>query len=584
MNVIKTARNVVSDMGVEQARNIGGLLDLAQCSLTHPERDANKVLTKELGLALPIPLRTIEIPPASGKSNSGESKGCLVERLKLQDWAEFILSCNSWHMLCGLTKPDRQREEAIWTAFWAKFQTLEPGHEIFELAAQGKVNLAKAAGILLHGDEGRGRRRQAFTVLSFHSVLGKGTRASTSKDTRRVKKQYLKMKLNYKGHTYATRLLSAVWPLKLQHAHEECFSTLLQAAYEDARYMATTGVEDFRGQRYHMVLLGTVADWPFLHKAGKLRCTFANVVKRVDQVAGRICHLCEAGPHHTPWEQIATRNPAWAQTLNLSSPFDKLPPASVVPHSPGLLANHFRFDVFHCWHLGVGRNFAGSFLALLSCQETASNVDERFQQLTERYKAWCLSSGHSPLVSKITKELLGWTAMTEFPTAGWYKADITTTMLEFFESFPGPFTDPLLQLALEAAKAINGFFRILYSSDVWISPADAHTAAQLLFKFLRRYEQCARAAHDEDRPLFILQPKCHPLHHMAWDLLQRAKAGMESMSPLAFSCQMSEDFIGRPSRLSRRVTARGTVKRVIQRYLQSAYTKWREAGLLVDSS
>ena len=484
---------------------------------------------------------------------------------------------------CYVVWPSRT-EEAIWTALWAKFQTLEPSHEIFKLAAQGKVNLARAAGIVLHGDEGRGRGRQAFTVFSFHSVLGNGTRASSSKDTRRVSKCYLKMKLNFKGHTYATRLLSAVLPLKLQHAHEECFSTLLRAAYEDARYMTMTGVEDLHGRRYHMVLLGTVADWPFLHKAGKLRCTFANVVKRVDQVAGRICHLCEAGPHHTPWEEIATRNPAWAQTLNVASPFDELPPASIIPHSPGQLANHFKFDVFHCWHLGVGRNFAGSFLALLSNQESASNVDERFQQLTERYKAWCRSSGHSPLVSKITKELIGWSATTEYPTAGWYKADITTTMLEFFESLEGGLREPLLQLALEAAKAINQFFRLLYASDVWVSPADAHKAAQLLFKFLRRYQQCAQDAHDECRPLFILQPKCHPLHHMACDLLQRSKAGLESVNPLAFSCQMSEDFIGRPSRLSRRVTARGTIRRVIQRYLQSAYTQWVHAGLLIEGA
>ena len=573
--IIRTARNVVRDLGAEKCRDVGGLKALSKCSLSNPGRDAHKVLVDKMGLSLPLPLTATRLNKMSKKKKSG-----LVHRLEMREWAKYMMHVNSWHVLCGLLRPDFQRQEAIWTAFWEKYRAIDPRHEVFELASQGKLMLQRTCAVVLHGDEGRGRRRQAFMVLSWHSMLGRGTLASSASSSfRRVRKQYTKMKLNFRGHTYATRFVTGVLPRSLYEADEKTLESLLESVYEDARVMATEGVDDHEGRRHWLMLLGTCGDWPFLLKCGRLDRSYANVARSVDQVSSGVCHLCDAGVQHMPWEEINTRRPSWISSLHATSPFKSTPPAACVPHTPGQLANHFKYDVFHCWHLGVGRNYLGSVLAMLSGLESGGNVDKRFENLTEKYKDWCKTTSHTPHVIRLTKDLIQWTTTTDYPTGGWFKAGLTTVLMEFAKSFCGTVEDPLLETAL----AINDFFRLLYACDVWLPPRDAELAGQLLSRFLRRYSQCATAAYQDREILFVLQPKLHALQHAAVDLLTGAKTGHDTLNPLSVSCQMSEDLVGRPSRLSRRVSARTTVKRVLQRYLQSCYTEWVKAGILVES-
>lgn len=50
---------------------------------------------------------------------------------------------------------------------------------------------------------------------------------------------------------------------------------------------------------------------------------------------------------------------------------------------------------------------------------------------------------------------------------------------------------------------------------------------------------------------------------------------------LSLCLQSDEDFIGRPSRISRRVHARTVVERTLQRSLEAAYAKWVDAKLII---
>lgn len=45
---------------------------------------------------------------------------------------------------------------------------------MFQEAAAGRLDLQSTLPLLIHGDEGRGRRHAAHFVLSFHSMLGFG--------------------------------------------------------------------------------------------------------------------------------------------------------------------------------------------------------------------------------------------------------------------------------------------------------------------------------------------------------------------------------------------------------------------------
>ena len=587
-SAIRTARNVIKDIGVTKARGIGGLLPLAGLSQNHSERDSHTLLAKNLCLSLPIPISEIPSDCSSGAKAKKGMKCKSLSRLSIEDWAKYLLRTNNWHMLAGLRNPDRKREQSIWKAWWERYNRHNPEHPVFQAAAEKKLDLERTAAIVLHGDEGRGRRRQAFFVLSWHSVLGRGSNPGLAmsgclpKSVKKVRKPYVKMNINLKGHSYTTRFVTGVLPRALYSENDKSFFDLLAAAYDDAKLLSTVGVRDGSGQRHWMIMLKTTGDWPFLAKAGCFQRTYANAVKAANQASTGICHLCEAGFSHAPLEQIGTRRPDWMHTVSASSPFKSWPEAGRLLSTHEQLAQHFAYDLFHTFHLGVGCTFLGSVIALLSDLETG-NVEQRFQKLTEKYRTWRASNGKSTIVPKLTKDLITWEAATDYPTGGWYKGALTTTLMEWVESLDGTTTEPLLVSAFEATKCINRFFRILYTSGAWLPVETAKLTGELLSRFLRRYDQLAWDSFGQQLTLFALPPKIHPLHHFAIDLLRSAAKGHPGLNPLLWSTQMSEDLVGRPSRLSRRVGSRLVILRTLERYLKSAYSEWIKAGLLIES-
>lgn len=579
-SAIRTARNVVKDIGVTQARGIGGLLPLAGLSQNHSETSSNSLLAKKLLLSLPIPITETSSDCTSGATDK-KRKG--LSRLSIRDWARYLLQTNSWHVLAGLRNPDRKREQRIWKCFWETYKLHDPQHWIFKAAAEKKLALENTAAIVLHGDEGRGRRRQAFFVLSWHSCLGRGSNPALAfKSLKKVRKPYLKMELNMKGHSYTTRFVTGVLPKNLYSDSDQSFFDLLAAAYDDAKLLSTEGVQHGSGERRWMVMLRTTGDWPFLAKAGCLQRTFANAVKAVNQASTGVCHLCEAGFPHAPLEQIGTRQPSWMYTVGASSPFASWPEAARILDTHEQLAQHFAYDLFHTFHLGVGRTFLGSVIALLSGLEVG-NVEQRFQSLTEKYRTWCANNHRSTIVTKLTKDLITWDTTTDYPKGGWYKGALTTTLMEWVESLEGTTDDPLLVSAFEATKSINRCFRILYAEGAFVSADTANLTGELISRFLRRYNHLVRETYEMECTLFSIPPKIHPLHHFAFDLLKAGHAGHPGINPLLWSTQMSEDLVGRPSRLSRRVGTRLVVQRTLQRYLQAAYREWVKAGLLIES-
>ena len=84
------------------------------------------------------------------------------------------------------------------------------------------------------------------------------------------------------------------------------------------------------------------------------------------------------------------------------------------------------YDVFHTWHLGVGKYWTASILALLSFAEAGSNIDARFESLTAKYLSFCKRTSISPILTKVTKETLQWPSTNDWPKGSWYKGGVTT--------------------------------------------------------------------------------------------------------------------------------------------------------------
>ncbi|CAE7202557.1 unnamed protein product [Symbiodinium necroappetens] len=453
--VVRTARNIVADLGTEAASSSRGLKRVADCSLSNAERDTNRVLTKKFKLALPIPLRNLD-----------ESDTKLrFPVLRLRDWAQYLLDHNLWHTLCGLRSPDIRRERAILSGFWAEYRRLHPNHTIFQLG----LSLEDTVPMVYHGDEGRGRRRQGWLVTNYHSILGRGIQAALDKDARDKRPgKYLKLRCNYVGHSLTNRRL-----------------------------------ERKMGRKGYMVVLNVVGDWGWLHKAGGLCRTYNNMVKAGAKAKAKaasskkpkdpvgICHLCRAGQNGVPFEEIHSRRPAWLATMWLTPPsFARL------DHSVGEAADIFAFDIFHAFHLGVGKVHVSSCIAVLSDVTAGSNIDSRFELLNREWKAF-KAGVYQP---KLTQDFIGWNTRSDFPTGSWHRGQLTTDLMLFLEKkFQNMdvSSDELLLKAAEATSTMNECLRLLYQNDsVFLPPDIAHPIAELGIRFLRRYSALAKLAYD----------------------------------------------------------------------------------------
>ena len=252
-------------------------------------------------------------------------------------------------------------------------------------------------------------------------------------------------------------------------------------------------------------------------------------------------------------------------------------------HPVGEAASIFAFDIFHAFHLGVGKTHVSSCIAMLSDVTAGSNIDLRFEALNDEWKSF-KAGVFQP---KLTPEFIGWDSRSDFPSGSWHRGQLTTDLMRFLEHKFEQMDlsdDIMLLKAAEGTSAINQCLRLLYEHDsVFLQPDLSRSIAEHGLKFLRRYSFLAKRAFDTERSLWGLIPKCHAMHHIFVKLLLEAEQGRPSLHPLCLGVQQDEDYVGRPSRLSRRVSSRLASTRVLQRYLQDAYSKFVASKLIVPS-
>ena len=578
--VVRTARGIVEDVGRSAASKSQGLVEMAQRSEKNAERDCHQLLAKKFQLALPIARTMLDTDSA-----------LQIPILSIREWCQFLIDSNHSHILTGLLRPDWDREGSILERFWELYRHQEPTHPIYAKARLGLVSLRQTYPMLLHGDEGRGRKRTGFLVMSWYSLLGRGL---MMKRNGKKPGKYLKMLPNYHGSTLSSRFLYACCPKVLYtNNNRHVFDALLERVAQDAEYMFTTGITDLlagRGQ-FHMALLHVVGDWPWLTDAGRLARSFRNVPKHVSRTKAPtgVCHWCRAGQPGWDFEQVNSCNPKWLATMftqNVSEPTAEPSPLLRIPHPPGKEASLFMWDLFHTWHLGVAKSFLSSVVALLSDLEPAGSIDDRFASLTDKYLAFCKQHARRPHVTRLSKELINWGSRNVFPNGSWHKGDLSTSLMAWFADLflnQGDSWSGMLKVAGEAAMEANAFLDTLYSAEAWLTVPETRSAAMSCMKFLALYADLARLAFQQNQTLWIVQPKLHALHHIGLMLWQSFRSGHKTLNVLVFACQANEDFIGRPSRLARRVTAKPeqTCDRVLSRYLEAAYAEWSKIGYVI---
>ena len=568
-SAIRAAKAVILEVPQAAESTIGCL---AKCGEKNSERDMHR-LTRKFGLTLPVKITETSVGSWQ------------IPVLLLSSWLQFFLDYNLVHLMSGLRAPDPHRCAAQWKSFWESYQKIAPQHPIYERAARGEVDLSRCIGLLLHGDEGRTKKKAALLVISAQSILGFGCNQSPCGP-----EPYAKQLLNFSEHTMITRWLMGCLPKSYydEEGGDNIFQQYLQVFVPDLQQIYEHGLRGVTGELFHFVVLHTKGDWPFLAKAFSLTRSFSNVSKGPTSAGTSkgICHCCLADRAEVPWEDWYSGNPVWRQTLGAESAFLGSPSLLSLAHDATNPEGFLGQDCFHAWHLGASKQFLASALVLLSETYPGRSVPARFDSMAREFFQWCRRNKQNPIIRKLGRETVGWPSTSDYPVAAWSKGSTSTVVLRWFlvacaSRFALIEEGSLLQGTYAAAKEIHQFFSKSFREGVWVSRNKALELSAHGFAFLKKHGEVAKQAHRAGRSLFLFMPNLHRLHHLFYLLYDNAQVSNQCLNILSLSCQMDEDYIGRPSRVSRRVGVRQVILRTLQRSLASSYAKFVKRGFLI---
>ncbi|CAE6968930.1 unnamed protein product [Symbiodinium sp. CCMP2592] len=524
------------------------LADMAKAPLNDAEKTL-QIMLRKWDLTLNVPWTYIDLCDT-----------CSVPMLRPTDYLATLVEKGYLHKLLGSS---RLRE------FWTNYKKEEPNHELFEHDFVDYDNLVP---LYIHGDGGRTYRRDELMVIAFQPILGLGTRLSHPQ-----KLTTAKLGVNLKGHSFTTRFLVGVMPKSVYKDNPERFDNFLTATMKDFEQLYFRGMDIGNGRVLRFIPLGLKGDLPFLSKSGHLTRTFLHIRKGPEGPKSKplkgCCWLCLAGSAQFDFENLGY-NPEWLSTTGPKNP----PPWDAVPaffdHVPHVVqdkASFFTLDLLHIYHLGVGRDFGGSALVVALGVYGRGSVPEALEDLNADLRCFLKSSGKSVHFRSLTRDLLGFPSEGAFPCGHWSKASDTPILIDFAAwvlQQRGPGGVRLHSILISAAGAIGLFMRTLLRGGLWLDNDEAAAAGRSAMHFLACYQKAAEICFQANTCRFNLVPKLHCLHHVALSLCTKAGSGLSAtLNPLAQATFQDEDYIGRVSRLSRRVSARKLCLRTIQRYL-----------------
>ena len=97
-------------------------------------------------------------------------------------------------------------------------------------------------------------------------------------------------------------------------------------------------------------------------------------------------------------------------------------------------ARFYKYDLWHSFHLGVGKHWCGAFLMLLQKKVHAATVEERFSVLNRAYTEYCSRKKIPKIITKLDVHTCGGPGTHE-PIATWSKAAVTSNMCLFLQDF-----------------------------------------------------------------------------------------------------------------------------------------------------
>ena len=552
----------------------------------NPE-DYTEKLFKKKGLSLPISVEMIQHPIGQSEIRTWY--------VSPQSWVAYLLA-TSPQVLTG----DGDLEQNL-RSFWWAYRVSHPHHAVYHSARASE--LEHTLPVLIHGDEGRGLKKGKCMVMSFQSPLG-ATRKPKSRDTcscgttlaarpdlpqfgapdepdaycmsEEMQGTLKHQTTNYCGHTYLSRWLLFSLGSWIYLKHPEVLDVLVARVACDMKDLCENGVV-VAGRRVYAACLGVKGDLDWHRQVYNLLRSYAHVGTKS---TGSICHACLAGGNGPMFEDYS-ENPTWANTAFVQRPWDTNAAPPYLCQIPSFPAPEelIQLDPFHVVKMGVGRSIAGGVLVFLVRQKyfdhpgSSQNFKERLERAHSNFSLYCSSQRKYPSLRSFTKAFLNMKSLASAPWTATKGAD-TMLMLQWLlfylglmlQGSPEPAHVPILRDMQALCKACVAAMSMMHMHGLWMERACGRLLYIQLMRTLRGYQLLGSKCLNMGYRAFIQKPKNHALHHIAWKIREQLLFGAPLiLNPEAFSCEPDEDFIGRISRLSRKLDVRKQGSRVFSR-------------------
>ena len=567
-------------------RTLGAITGKKASRERNPEEYTEKFFKKR-GLSLPVEVEKIPHPLGQSEINSWY--------VSPQAWIAWLMATDP-QLLTGSGDPEQNL-----TSFWCAYRVSHPHHAIYNgpLASQLHATLP----VILHGDEGRGLKKGKCMVMSLQSPLGATCKPKSRATCRcaatlgartdlplfgvgddpdpycmsaKMRETLKRQTTNYSGHTYLSRWLLFSLGSWIYLKHPEVLEVLVSRVASDLKDLFENGVM-VAGKCLHAAVLGVKGDLDWHRQVYSLLRSYAHVGTKT---TGHICHACLAGGNGPLFEDYS-ENPTWATTGFVQRPWNTNGPPPSLCQIPSFPAPEelIQLDPFHVVKMGVGRSIAGGILVFLVRQKyfdhagSSQNFKDRLQRAHSNFVLWCSAERKYPSLRSFTIAFLSMTCLASAPWTATKGAD-TTLMLQWLLFYLGL----VLQSSPEAAhvrmlkdmhalcKSTLAATGMMHRHGLWMERGCARLLYIELMRTLRGYQLLGSRCLGMGYRAFIQKPKNHALHHIAWSIKEQLLLGAPLIiNPEAFSCEPDEDFIGRVSRLSRKLDVRKQGHRVFSR-------------------
>ncbi|CAK9035518.1 Putative E3 ubiquitin-protein ligase HERC1, partial [Durusdinium trenchii] len=544
----------------------------------------------KFGIGWRVPLSTFEWTASNGEI-------VVLKYLAPKDLIHFLLN-NTPDILLGGDFSDHDRAVHL-QSFWAAYRQLHPSHKVY---TTHDSDLAYTLPLLLHGDEGRGKRRTGTMIVSLETPFGLDFPSKKRKrdcgchpspmELNKYQAQpgyaanslgpdalraVQNMRTNTKGHSFLQRWPLVVIPGIVYKQNPDVAYSFHKMLAQQLKALFYEGVVGPHNHIFCCAMLGLKADMKWHTQIGGLSRSYENQGRVRDL---QCCHECLGGSPGISWEDFQ-EFPVWEQTVHVSRPWTSDPVLLQIPFNDAAPESFYQKDPFHIGKLGTLRDVVGS--CVFWCLEKGffgmGDVPSKLITAFGAFRLYCNGVGASPALRSFSKNLFCYKSRRSFPWTNTKGSDTVLLCRWLCVQLTGFQVDPstssgdraVLQLMCQTVHAALSYYDRMYLHGLFLDRQCAVALCRDGNSFMAGY--CLLAQHClGSMNLFAIKPKQHMWKHTLVEIRHQLSRGSQVvLSPLCYNCEGNEDSVGRLARLSRRLDSRGISGRVLQCFLVKAY-------------